>query len=168
MTAYRAEHPDLAPNKIEDLFQVQGGRIANVLSEPGAPERMREQERTFSNAATVREEQGVLSSTTIQQFEQSIANISNIANTLATPTLSGLDAAFKTLNTGLLGINDFLKQHPLAAEVGGYVMDAALVGVAVGVGGQILNFVKGGFSALGLGGAGAGAAGAGAGAGALG
>lgn len=89
--------------------------------EPQAEQQLQRFNEAVRTSPTARQIQGDLAQSPMQQFEQMLANVANIGNTLATGTLTSLNTAFHTTSDILVGINDFLKQHPTATAVAGDV-----------------------------------------------
>jgi hypothetical protein len=150
-----------------NAFGDRGARYAEHYLEPGAIQRERQQIAGFHNAPGVRTEQEELAKAPLQQFEQSLARLSDVGNQLGTAVLPGVNSALGLFTKGLEAATGFLQNHPGVAEAGGYGV-LGLIGLgALGIGGKILSGVMGvGRSALGLvtgaaGGAGAAAGGLG-------
>lgn len=116
-------------------FETRGARFGEAFLNPEMIEREKAQIQTFKNAPPVEKELAGLSGTAMQQFEQMLANISNTGNILATQTLPGLNAAFQTMNTALIGFNTFLREHKGISEVAGYGALGAAGAGALGLAG---------------------------------
>jgi hypothetical protein len=140
IAAYAATHQRQDTlNTLTNAFGVRGMRYAERYAEQGYIERERQQIATITSGQTVRQEQQTLSQAPLQQFEQMLANMNNIGNTLANTTLPGVNTALMTLNSGLIGLNDFLKGHPGVAEGAGYgLLGVAGLGIA-GLAGKVLS-----------------------------
>lgn len=120
-------------NTLQDAFGQYGGRYASAYLEKGYINREKSQVAAFRDAPSVADEQTALSHSPLQQFEQMLANVANIGNTLATTTLGPLNVAFGAVNTNLIAFNAWLKEHSTVATVGGW---STLVGgslMALGV-----------------------------------
>ena len=118
-------------------FGTRGERVAGIFTEQGAMQREERFGQAVSTSPTAREIQSDLAQSPMQQFEQMLANLSNIGNTLATATLPLVNTTLQTLNDGLSGLNDLLQQHPVAAEVGGYGLAGAIITGVLGFGGRM-------------------------------
>lgn len=113
-------NPMEALNVLRNAFTVRGSREAAELKDPHVVGELMDFLKTLQHPTSVADLQAQLSTRALQQWEQMLANISNIGNTLATQTLPGLNEMFKDLNSGLVGINNWLKENPLAASIGGW------------------------------------------------
>ena len=118
-------------------FGTRGERVAGIFTEKGAMQREERFQQAVVTSPSAREIQSDLAQSPMQQFEQMLANLSNIGNTLATATLPLVNSGLKALNTGLSGLNDFLQHHPVAAEVGGYGLGGVVLGGLLGFGGRM-------------------------------
>jgi hypothetical protein len=118
---------------LRDAFTVRGSREAATLGEKDMIPRLQAYLANQASPPKVDTLQKELSTLPLQQFEQMVANISNIGNTLATATLEPLNKAFQTLNTGLVGINTWLKEHQGASAVIGDTGLAFGAATALGV-----------------------------------
>jgi hypothetical protein len=130
-------------NTLTNAFGVRGERYAERYAEPGYIERERQQIGTLTSRQTVKQEQATLAMAPLQQFEQMLANVSNIGNTLATATLPGVNSALQTLNAGLIGVNEWLKGHPTATAAAGYGLEIGGGALALGLGGRMLRWMFG-------------------------
>lgn len=99
-------------------------------------------------APTVAQQQDDMLTTTMQQFQQSIALATNAVNLMTDPTLKTLNSVFQGINSGLTSFNNFLRENPLAASVGGWVLTVATVASAFGILGKAIGFVTGGLDTL--------------------
>ena len=161
---YSVAHPKDTLGTLHAAFGTRGERIAAIYT--GA-ETMGRRDRFFQavqSSPTSSEIQGMLSNAPLQQFEQMLARVADIGNTLATATLGPLNDAMKTLNASLTSINDYLKQHPAAAQAGGWglagVGVAALTGLGRGAFRQVQRLVTPGVASHAAGGVGVGIGGA--------
>lgn len=144
-------------NTLHDAFGTRGERVAAIYAEQDSGVRQGRFQEAVRTSPTANQIQTDLSQAPMQQFEQMLANISNIGNTLATPTLSGLNDALKLVNVSLSAFNDFLKNHGDVATGVGYGALAAGTAGALGLGGRVMSVVRRAGSAM-LGGGGAAAA----------
>jgi hypothetical protein len=118
-------------------FGTRGERVAGIFTEQGAMQREDRFQQAVVTSPSAREIQSDLAQSPMQQFEQMLANLSNIGNTLATATLPLVNSGLQALNTGLSGVNDWLQHHHFAAEVSGYGL-AGIIGASVlGFGGRM-------------------------------
>ena len=103
----------------------RGERVLMPLSEADSGTKLERFSDVVHTAPTSVDIQKYLMEGPLNQFEQMLANIANIGNTLLTPTLDGLNASFKTINASLIGFNEFLQEHQGLAKAGGYGLLAA-------------------------------------------
>jgi hypothetical protein len=129
-------------------FGTRGERVAGIFTEQGAMQREERFHQAVSTSPTAQQIQSDLAQSPMQQFEQMLANLSNIGNTLTTATLPALNTILLNVNSGLSGFNDWLQHHPVAAEVGGYGMLGVIGAGVLGFGGRMLSSAG---RALGLG-----------------
>ena len=127
-------------------FTVRGSREADLFTDPQMFDRLVTYLETVLHPKSVEELQKELATRPLQQFEQMLANIANIGNTLATSTLSPLNDMFKEINIGLINFNDWLKANPLAQEVGGWGLLIAGVVTGLGLFGAGIKIVTTGLS----------------------
>ncbi len=120
-------------------FGTRGERVAGIFTEQGAMQRQERFQNAVGTSPTAQQIQSDLAQSPMQQFEQMLANLSNIGNTLANATLPLVNEGLKALNTGLSGLNDFLQHHPVAAEVGGYGLGGVILGGLFGFGGRMVG-----------------------------
>ncbi len=118
-------------------FGTRGERVAGIFTEKGAMDREERFKNAVDTSPTAQQIQSDLAQSPMQQFEQMLANLSNIGNTLANATLPLVNDGLKALNTGLSGLNDFLQHHPVAAEVGGVGLGGVILGGLLGFGGRM-------------------------------
>lgn len=119
---------------LRNAFTVRGSREAAELKDPETVARLLDFFKIQKDPPKIDELQKQLATRPLQQFEQMLANIANIGNTLATATLGPLNESFKTMNTWLVGFNNFLKEHQTIAATGGWAAGASVTAAAVGVG----------------------------------
>lgn len=115
---------------LHGAFGTRGERIAGIFTEPDAMQREQRFRNAVNTSPTASQIQGDLSQASMQQFEQMLANLSNIGNTLATSTLQPLNATLKATNQLLQGFDGWLQQHHTATE--------ATAGGLLGLGGLML------------------------------
>jgi hypothetical protein len=147
---YAAHHTDTMGQLI-NLMGVRGARYAEHFADADAMTRRDRYISGVQGALPVQAEQEKLAEGPMQQFEQMLANFSNIGNTLATATLPAVNTALVGFNAALVATNDFLKSHETIAAAGGAGLLAAggtaLVGGAhwlwggVRAGGRVLGGV---------------------------
>src|SRR5487761_2625293 len=110
---------------LHDAFGVRGERVASTFIGPDSMQQLARYNRAVQTSPTAREIQTDLARSPLQGFEQMVARLADVGNTLATATLPALNGAFQLVTAGLTGLNDFLRSHQHVAEVGGAGMLAA-------------------------------------------
>jgi hypothetical protein len=143
------KHTNIEDLKIlRDAFTVRGSREAALFTDPTLVPKLLTFLENMKHPPSATSMQAAIAGTPIQQFEQMLANLSNIGNTLATQTLPGLNEALKVMNAGLIGINTFLKEHPVAAEAAGWTAAGLAGTAAIGVGASAVAKVMAGPRAI--------------------
>lgn len=120
---------------LANAFTVRGSREAAILNDPAVIGKLVTFIESVRHPTSVNALQQDLATTPLQQFQQMLANISNIGNTLATPTLTGLNSLFQTTNQYLTGFNAWLKEHQEVAKAVGYTGLAGGAATALGLAG---------------------------------
>lgn len=105
---------------LRNAFTVRGSREAAMLQDPAVIDKLNVFLDNMSHPKSATELQAELQKQALPEFMQMLANIANIGNTLATTTLPGLNNAFTTMNAGLVWFNQYLRDNPLIATLGGY------------------------------------------------
>lgn len=123
-------------DSLRNAFTVRGSREAAELKDTETIKRLLDFFGTMKAAPSVDDLQKQLATRPLQQFEQMLANVANIGNTLATATLGPLNTAFMTLNGYLAGFNTFLKTHQGVTEAAGWTGLAMGGAAALGVAGS--------------------------------
>lgn len=149
---YAAQHTHQEVlNTLHEAFGTRGERVAAIYAEKDSGTRQERFAEAVRSSPSANQIQTDLSHAPLQQFEQMLANLANIGNTLATTTLPGLNAAFERVNTGLIGFNNWLNQHQTAATVAGYsALGAGTLG-AVGLAGLVGRNLWSGVQSVGSG-----------------
>jgi hypothetical protein len=129
------QHTNIEDLKIlRDAFTVRGSREAALFTDPTLVPKLLTFLENMKNPPSAVSMQAAIAATPMQQFEQMLANFSNIGTTLADRTLPGLNDAMKTLNYYLIGFNTFLKEHPTIAAAGGWGGLTVAASAALGAG----------------------------------
>lgn len=99
-------------------FGVRGERLAGILNTPEAIAKARTYLNNISNGPSAVEAQGMMGTTTMQLFEQNLARVSDIFNTMGTSVLPQLNTAFEHTATFLGGVNNVARDQPAIAQGG--------------------------------------------------
>jgi hypothetical protein len=104
---------------LRNAFTVRGMRVAGVLENEDTIGRLKNYLDQLNRLPGASATQKALAQSPMQQFEQVMARLSDVGNTLATATLPGLKVAFEVLQTSLASFNKFLQDNqPVAAGLG--------------------------------------------------
>ena len=136
---YSTAHPKETLNTLHDAFGTRGERIAAIYIEPDAAVRKQRFAEAVGTSPTSAQIQKMLSDAPMQQFEQTLARLADIGNTLATATLPQLNEGLKLVNSGLSSLGTFLKDNPRAAEAGGVALAGVSLAGLFGTGRWALN-----------------------------
>lgn len=118
---------------LRNAFTVRGSREAALLSDPATVGKLTTFLENMTHPQSARTMQAELQTRPLQQWEQMLANLSNVGNTLATTTLPGLNTMIVGINGLLVGVNEFLKQHQTIATGAAWAALAAAGAWATGI-----------------------------------
>ncbi len=137
-------NPQLVGNTLKDAFGVWGGRAAAPFTNPEALtqlERYLKFIRSSPDALTLQEN---MAGTTQGQFQQTIARIQDVGNTLATSTLPQLNAALQVTTQLFGGLDAWLAKHQLVTHVGAWSLLGGGIAGALGMaGGATAGIMRG-------------------------
>lgn len=120
---------------LRNAFTVRGERPAAMLEDPGIIEKLNTYIKNILHPPSVEQLQKESQDRPLSRFEQMLANLANIGNTLATQTLGPLNTALETTNTLLIGVNHWLQEHQGAATALGWGGLGLGIATAVGTAG---------------------------------
>ena len=139
----KSHKPDEVLGVLRNAFSVRGMRVAGSFESPDAIPRLMTFIEQLNRLPGAVETQKALAESPMQKFEQSLARLSDLANTLATATLPGLTGAFDGVRASAEMLNGMFKGNQPAAATAGYGLEGLAVGLLAASGKGIWNLMSG-------------------------
>ena len=139
----KSHKPEEVLGALRNAFTVRGMRVAGSFESPDAIPRLMAFIDQLNRLPGAVDTQKALAESPMQKFEQSLARLSDLANTLATATLPGLTGAFDGVRASADALNSMFKGNKPAAATAGYGLEGLAVGLLAAGGKGIWNLLSG-------------------------